>query len=406
MSDKRIIPNWLKELQENSWELELLISGGAIFTLFQVSDIWIAWLQNIAIISYLPGRIFYLILGTLGLETLKLGFIIHLICRAFWLSMVCINYVYTSGIKPEKVKWKKPFSSSDSELDLQNQIIKVDRLCGLVMFLSIISSFLLTGLLFAFFLLYSVPLKFEVYSSIFLYVVLIIFLTYILDLILNGLLRKIIVISYIVYPFFIILDFISLRKIYEKSALLFSTNVSKWKLFCVMIIFIPVAFMFSYLNTYKIMQWPNIFDDRIHHNQMTSNILKLNSEYYRNEIDIEEISKFSIQSKVIAGNYLELIIRYDIYDDFKINLLAKSKPNSTLSDLFEIEVNDSTYHNTEWFEIQNKSLTKNGIFTMIPISNFKNGKNVLTIKCSTEIKEIDEDNACEDVQILFWNDSE
>ena len=26
-------PSWLKNLQENSWELELLISGGAIFTL-------------------------------------------------------------------------------------------------------------------------------------------------------------------------------------------------------------------------------------------------------------------------------------------------------------------------------------------------------------------------------------
>jgi hypothetical protein len=27
---------WLKRLQQNSWEVELLISGGAIFTLFQI----------------------------------------------------------------------------------------------------------------------------------------------------------------------------------------------------------------------------------------------------------------------------------------------------------------------------------------------------------------------------------
>ena len=31
------IPKWLKQIMENSWELELLISGGAIFSLFQLS---------------------------------------------------------------------------------------------------------------------------------------------------------------------------------------------------------------------------------------------------------------------------------------------------------------------------------------------------------------------------------
>ena len=29
------VPQWLKELQENSWEVELLISGGAISALIQ-----------------------------------------------------------------------------------------------------------------------------------------------------------------------------------------------------------------------------------------------------------------------------------------------------------------------------------------------------------------------------------
>jgi hypothetical protein len=29
---------WLKRLQQNSWEVELLISGGAIFTLFQIPE--------------------------------------------------------------------------------------------------------------------------------------------------------------------------------------------------------------------------------------------------------------------------------------------------------------------------------------------------------------------------------
>jgi hypothetical protein len=34
------VPQWLKKLQENSWELELLISGRAIFSLFQLTDVF------------------------------------------------------------------------------------------------------------------------------------------------------------------------------------------------------------------------------------------------------------------------------------------------------------------------------------------------------------------------------
>jgi hypothetical protein len=30
-SESQRIPSWLQNLQENSWELELLISGGAVF---------------------------------------------------------------------------------------------------------------------------------------------------------------------------------------------------------------------------------------------------------------------------------------------------------------------------------------------------------------------------------------
>ena len=40
------IPKWLKQIMENSWELELLISGGAIFSLFQLSGSWVNWIES------------------------------------------------------------------------------------------------------------------------------------------------------------------------------------------------------------------------------------------------------------------------------------------------------------------------------------------------------------------------
>ena len=82
------IPKWLKQIMENSWELELLISGGAIFSLFQLSGSWVNWIESTNEFTFFLGRSAILVIGTLGLELLKIGFITHIILRAIWLSMV------------------------------------------------------------------------------------------------------------------------------------------------------------------------------------------------------------------------------------------------------------------------------------------------------------------------------
>jgi hypothetical protein len=107
-------PAWLKSLQENSWELEFLISGGAIFTLFQLSGYWVDSIESMRILFPFPGANLFFMIGALGIEVLKIGFIIHLLMRAFWISMVCINYAYPQGINESKVKWQKPFSLKNS----------------------------------------------------------------------------------------------------------------------------------------------------------------------------------------------------------------------------------------------------------------------------------------------------
>ena len=68
--------------------------------------------------------------------------------------MVCANYVYPTGIKKEKIKWKKPFRIYAED---QQPIIKLDRYCGIVIYLSITSSIFLLGIIATIFLLISVP---------------------------------------------------------------------------------------------------------------------------------------------------------------------------------------------------------------------------------------------------------
>jgi hypothetical protein len=410
---KQDVPKWLKELQENSWELELLISGGAIFTLFQVSDIWINWLENMNIISFLPGRAVFLLLGTLGLETLKLGFILHLILRSFWLAMVCINYVFPAGINKEKIKWKKPFSIKvDENEDLQGPILFVDRLCGIVMFLSITSTFLLAGVLFTIFATVSLPIMFNINTGLIGTVLFFAFLAYLIDLISGGLLRKIPYLSYLTFPFFVLYDYLTFRKIYQKTALLFYTNITKWKFTLAALVFFTIALTFSYLNTYRTMRWPNLFDERAYRWQMTDNDLEIYYRFYKDELQEDEMSTFHIQSKIVKDNYLEFFVQYRAMFDELVTLLPGKEEEKFLRDIFEIKIDDSTYSNLEWISTYNKTPTNMGLTTLIPVNHLKNGKHIITLGCNSYLKDLlkNKNNRtaemCSDFHIPFWKDTE
>ena len=71
MREKRTpVPNWLKTLQENSWELELLISGGAVFTLVQAPDLFQDRIMKINSIYNLAGISVIFIIGIFSIKVL------------------------------------------------------------------------------------------------------------------------------------------------------------------------------------------------------------------------------------------------------------------------------------------------------------------------------------------------
>ncbi len=68
-------PKWLKHLQENSWEAEILISGGAIFSLFQLVDLLISFRQSLIETSQLFGTNEVLVVLVLILQGVTIGFL-------------------------------------------------------------------------------------------------------------------------------------------------------------------------------------------------------------------------------------------------------------------------------------------------------------------------------------------
>src|SRR5688572_20689766 len=98
------IPKWLKRIQENSWEAEILISGGAVFSLFQLAELLVQEAEYLKEVTPFRGLDETLILLMLILRGVTIGFMIHLLLRGFWISLVCLNSAYPSGINYEKLK--------------------------------------------------------------------------------------------------------------------------------------------------------------------------------------------------------------------------------------------------------------------------------------------------------------
>lgn len=400
------LPRWLKRLQENSWELEILISGGAIFSLLQLSDFYIEWIQLSRVNNHLAGTGIILMIGMIGIKILNLGFILHLIFRAYWIALVCINYVYPNGINLNKVYFKKPFKPPTlKENNLKSQILRVDNLCGTVLYLTITSVLVIVGIILSVIVILPTAYYFSSSDSI-LSIYLFSLVVYLFDLITFGMLRSIPFLSYLTYPIFKLFDILTLRFAYNKPLLLFTSNVSKIKAFITGLVFIFLSILFAYGALYKLMHWPNAFDDRDYSWQLTDKHGVHDLHYMENWTKENTTSVLGgITPKIVKGNYLEVFMRYmKAYDDL-IELTDSIHENRDMGQLMDVWIDSILIQDVDWMHTRNQYVDF-GISTLIPLDKFSNGKHIFSV--TVKQKYLDQFrnsiNRPSDFNVPFWID--
>ena len=398
------IPKWLKSIQENSWELELLISGGAIFTLFEFGDLYLDWRTNLKMYTALPGTDILFLTGLLAIKILTLGFSLHLLTRAYWLALVCINYVFPNGINSEKIKWKKPYKVKHSKNEnLKELITRVDRYCGTIVFTSIISVFALAGIMLLFVTMFSIIFLFEesFVRELLINLWFIFTLLYIIDFVAFGIFRKIPFISYATFPFFKLFDLITLRIHYQPALFMFNTNIKRIKFSLLALAFLGVAITFSYLSVYKMMHWPNLFDQREYKWNLADNPW-VSYSYYKDQHATDKYYPYYIDKKVQDGNLMEVFLSYEKKFDFILDEMNNSDPNFTLAQALKVNIDSTEIKSLEWFPTSINDNQNFGISCFIPIDNFNNGQHLLIIENSegTENERIDARH--KQIGIPFW----
>ena len=98
-------PKWLRRMERESWQPELIISGVAILGSLQLPEL-LDSLENYALLRFDRDTIFLAYIAIIYWRLLAVGliftFIFHFIVRALWIGLIGLNSVYPGGFKPNK----------------------------------------------------------------------------------------------------------------------------------------------------------------------------------------------------------------------------------------------------------------------------------------------------------------
>jgi hypothetical protein len=354
-------PKWLKRIQENSWEGEILISGGAIFTLLQLSDFLVYIKTMLSENLPLFGLDEVIIFSMVMLKWVTLSFAFHLILRGYWVALLCVNSAFPAGINTKDLKLSWKYRDELSQDVLADRLVRLDKICGLVFysafaFVMFIAGVVTTSAFFAF-----GASRIPGAS----WVLLILLIIFYVDLLTFGLLRRNVRMGKIYYPVYLFFNWITLTFLYRKALQIIFTNIRRMPAIIYLIVSIVVSLSLSYLSLYKPLNLNDPFNDRL----------------YLDKIDeAENIRWYAIESEISDHDYLKIFINYRASYDEGISVAN--------ADAFEkivtVKIDDGRLSNLSWTSYRRPHANQYGIVSMLPVSELAKGKHLVSVHIADE----------------------
>jgi len=162
MSDNKPLPaskltpdeqDKLRELTTQSWNLELAISGVAMFAILQLPDLLESAFSYLRYnymahtdgpTAMFPALVYSLIRATC--HVLFAAFLANFVMRAFWVGLVGLLAVFPSGIRYDRIPFSTPYAQerlADELGPLDRYILWLDKRCNIVFALAFQFVFLL-----------------------------------------------------------------------------------------------------------------------------------------------------------------------------------------------------------------------------------------------------------------------
>lgn len=429
----------LRELTTQSWNLELAISGVAMFAILQLPDLLESAFsyvqfnfltQSNGIADMLPGLAYSMIRATC--YVLFVAFLANFVMRAFWVGLVGLLAVFPSGIQYNRIPFSTPYAQqrmADELGPLDRYILWLDKRCNIVFALAFQMVFLLivVALLYVIgFVLYLVVqpnVPAPVWSGIKIAVGVLVVMFYLAFIVLNQ--KKIketprgIQLNYQLTKAAHLLS----MGMYRHSSYVtntFYSNIRPGKLFKTFAIFMLVFFVVLFIeimaDASRSSGRASLFNRRHLYSARIDSLYVEPNAYDNQRAEGAWVGVASIQSDVIREPYLRLFIAYPKALD---TLLTQVAPEPTWSDtlslqsrrrqyalwshqqisrLIRITINDSTYAQPDLFFTKAGTQEQHGWQTVLVPGNLKTGSNLLRVALQDPRKK----EAEELVAIPFW----
>lgn len=428
----------LDKLQQESWQLELLISGFAIFGLIaSIDPIGNKINQLVAIEN--PYFISPLRIAILCCYVLIMNLVLHVVLRGLWIGAIGLRYV-SNEIDYDDLNYGKRFTKYLQKKvgSFDDYIAKLENYCSVLFAVAFLSLFYIIALFTVFLIIFLIGyffIKSGVFSEIigtsllgiFGIIYLLLALIVFIDFITLGLLKKKEWTSFLYMPIYKLFSFITLSFLYRPLVYNFLDNKFGRRILALLT---PFYILLFYISTSD-----NIRSNFLQPQTYSNNYYIYNKNYLNSLEKNQYVRTAAIDAKVISKPYLKVFIplKEKLEDQlilldstlkpkkdkrgfknsavrikFKpINRKKLIKEKDSISSLFFKAINkkyvikiDSLPYTTDFIGTEiNKQL---GFETILPIKKITEGKHKLSISNYIVNKKTKETSLEKVIDIPFW----
>ncbi|MEL6942267.1 MAG: hypothetical protein AAFO82_06330 [Bacteroidota bacterium] len=157
MNTKHNISEWLEKLQQESWHLELLISGFSIFLLIQAQEQLDNAVAYIQLHFHLEGQFNGIVFTSWGILKLScyaliVSLVFHILIRGFWIGTIGLRSVQPK-VDFEKLRYTPLFEEQLKKKlsSLDRMLIRLDQISSAIFSFAFLVIFMLISVLCWFF---------------------------------------------------------------------------------------------------------------------------------------------------------------------------------------------------------------------------------------------------------------
>ena len=132
------IQQWLKKLEQESWQLELLVSAFTIFLLIGAISSYSDFLEGVLYEYNISNNLLtliyvFLLILRLSLQILTIFLVVHLLLRGFWIGAIGLRSVQ-SKVDFDLLNYSELFTEKvrNKVVSLDNLVIRLDEICSLI----------------------------------------------------------------------------------------------------------------------------------------------------------------------------------------------------------------------------------------------------------------------------------